>query len=176
MWLIKAMRAIKLKEDGNGLHGGILVLNHLILLQFCKALQLSYGMPWNCFGSQQLYQAQSIDRHSAIAGSVYSNKILNRVFCFVCPLVLSSVSSYIIFRHKQGINAHFAICRSGLILWTERLLPRRRFLSCLLLHFPLSEGIKALCHWPYFPYRFKEMWCFSVYEQGEADWMRNSFM
>lgn len=100
------MRAIKLKEDGNGLHEGILVLSHLILLQFCKAHQLSYGMPWNCFGSQQVYQAQSTGRHSAIAGSVYSNKILNRSFYFVCPLVLSSVSSYIVFRHRRDINAH----------------------------------------------------------------------
>lgn len=163
------MRAIKLKEDGNGLQEGILVLSHLILLQFCKVLQLSNRMPWNCFGSQQVYQAQSADRHSAIAGSVYSNKIQNRFFCFVCPLVLSSVPSYIIFRHKQDINAHLPICRSGLILCPERLPPRRLFLSCLLLHFPLSEGIKAFVIWPYFPFHFKEMRCFSVYEQGEAD-------
>lgn len=170
------MRAIKLKEDGNGRHEGILVLNRLILLQFCKALQLSHGKPWNCFGSQQVHQAQSIDRHSAMAGSVYNNKILNRFFYFDCPLVLSSVSSCIIFRHKQGINSHLPLAGQVSFFGQRDSFPGDSFCLAYCSFFPFQKEKKPFIIWPYFPYRFKEMWCFSVYEQGEADWMRNSFM
>lgn len=112
-------------------------------------------------------------------------KYLNRFGFFVCSFFC------IIFRHKQRINAHLPFTGQVSFFRQGDSFPED-FLSCLLFQlcnisttpfkihycsiFPFSKGIKALCRWPYFLYLFKAMWCFSVYEQGEADWMRNSFM